>query len=219
MNIILFDGIPQFISFTDPVGRHIKKVLKAQVGDCLKAGLLDGPRGNLCITAAEAEGYRVEWRESGPPVGLYPLTLLVGFVRPISVKRILREAASLGVERLVFAVTDSGERSYREANLWKTGEYRQYLINGLQTAGATVLPEVVLARGVGEALKDLESGESAGAVPERAAAETVDAPICLVLDNVSEGRPLSKVDLSGCEAPAANGPDGRRVVLAVGSER
>src|SRR6056297_3405893 len=205
MNIILFDDIPKFISFTDPVGRHLKKVLKAQAGGRLKAGLVNGPRGELCIEAIEPDGYRVSWRESEPAVGLYPLTLLVGFVRPISVKRILREAASLGVERLVFAVTDSGERSYREANLWKTGEYREYLINGLQTAGGTVLPEVVLAGGVGEALKSLESGGT---------------PICLVLDNVSEGRPLAQIDLVGRQAAVTDAPDVRRpVVLAVGSER
>lgn len=199
MNIILFYDIPKFISFTDPIGRHLKKVLKAQAGDCLKAGLVNGPRGELCIEASEAEGYRVRWSESGPPVGLYPLTLLVGFVRPISVKRILREAASLGVERLVFAVTDSGERSYREANLWKTGEYRQYLINGLQTAGGTVLPEVVLCGGLGEALT--------------AAREEV--PARLVLDNVGAGRPLSQIDLAGTEGAAGLPP----AVLAVGSER
>ena len=208
MNIILFYDIPKFISFTDPIGRHLKKVLKAQAGDCLKAGLVNGPRGELCIEASEAEGYRVRWSESGPPVGLYPLTLLVGFVRPISVKRILREAASLGVERLVFAVTDSGERSYREANLWKTGEYRQYLINGLQTAGGTVLPEVVLCGGLGEALAAAETKAVAAAAREEVTAR-------LVLDNVGEGRPLAQVDLAGTEGAAGPPP----AVLAVGSER
>ena len=207
MNIMLFEDTPKFISLKDPRGRHIKKVLRLQSGDCLKAGLLNGPRGRLCITAVEAEGYRVEWSKSGPPVGLYPLTLIVGFVRPISVKRILREAASLGVERLVFAVTDSGERSYREANLWKTGEYREYLINGLQSAGATVLPEVLLCGGLGEAL-----GPAGGVrVPD----EVSEAPVRLVLDNVGAGRPLSRMDLGGPDGPA--GP--RPVVLAVGSER
>ena len=177
MNIILFDDIPKVISFTDPIGRHLKKVLKAEAGDCFKAGLVNGPRGELCIEAVEPEGYRVAWRESGPPVGLYPLTMLVGFVRPISVKRILREAASLGVERLVFAVTDSGERSYREANLWKTGEYRQYLINGLQTAGGTVLPEVVLCGGLREALEALKAAEAAsGAAGSGGASAAVVAP-------------------------------------------
>ncbi len=196
MNIILFEAIPEFISFTDPVGRHLKKVLKAQAGGRLKAGLVNGPRGELCIEAIEPDGYRVSWRECEPAVGLYPLTLLVGFVRPISVKRILREAASLGVERLIFTVTDTGERSYREANLWKTGEFREYLINGLQTAGGTELPAVELCGGLGEALAAAESSPGAAAVR-------------LVLDNVGSGRPLSQVDLAG---PGA-------AVLAVGSER
>ena len=194
MNIILFEEVPHFIPAHDQRGRHLKKVLKAQPGDCLKAGLVNGPRGELCIDAVEAGGYRVSWRASGPAVGLHPLTLLVGFVRPISVKRMLREAASLGVERLIFTVTDTGERSYREANLWKSGEYREYLINGLQTAGGTVLPAVELCGGLGEALG--EAGAAAGGAAAR-----------LLLDNVIDGRPLSQVELSG---PA---------VLAVGSER
>lgn len=199
MNIILFEEVPQFIPLSDPRGRHLKKVLKAEAGDCLKAGLVNGPRGELCIEAVEDESYRVSWRESGPAVGLYPLTLLVGFVRPISVKRILREAASLGVGRLIFAVTDTGERSYRAANLWKSGEYREYLINGVQTAGATVLPAVELCGGLGEALAAAESAPGAAAAR-------------LVLDNVGSGRSLSQIDLAGPASP-------RPVVLAVGSER
>lgn len=208
MNIILFEAIPEFIYFTDPVGRHLKKVLKAEAGDCLKAGLVNGPRGDLCIDAVEADGYRVSWRESGPAVGLYPLTLIVGFVRPISVKRILREAASLGVGRLIFTVTDTGERSYRAANLWKSGEYREYLINGLQTAGGTVLPAVELCGGLGEALAAAESAPGAAS----GAAAAYDSPARLVLDNVGSGRPLSQVDLAGPASP-------RPAVLAVGSER
>ena len=50
MNIILFEEIPQFIPLSDPRGRHLKKVLKAQAGDCLKAGLVNGlrrPRAEL----------------------------------------------------------------------------------------------------------------------------------------------------------------------------
>ena len=211
LNIILFDDIPSFISLSDSRGRHIKKILKAVAGDCLKAGVVNGARGEVCIESVEADGYRVSWRETGPAVGLYPLTLLVGFVRPISVKRILREAASLGVGRLVFTVTDTGERSYREANLWKTGEYREYLINGVQTAGATVLPEVVLTGGVREAVVEIGGrGWLPGADPthDLGTVRTDQPPARIVLDNVEEGRALSQVDLSG-----------REVVLAVGSER
>jgi len=249
MNIILFDDIPKFISFTDSVGRHLKKVLKAQADDCFKAGLVNGPRGEVCIEAVEPGGYRVSWRESGPAVGLYPLTLLVGFVRPISVKRILREAASLGVERLVFAVTDTGERSYREANLWKTGEHRQYLINGLQTAGGTMLPEVVLCGGVEEALKAAETasgaagsggvsaagvapaGEAASWTKGLAGADSAElAESAESADSAPRPVPVRLVldnvsagrplaSIDLTQRDSAEPTGSRRVVLAVGSER
>lgn len=230
MNIILFQDIPKFISLTDPRGTHIKKILKLQPGDSFKAGILNGPIGEVLIRSAGPEGYQVEWRQTGPPVGLYPLTLLVGFVRPISAKRILREAASLGVARLLFTVTDTGERSYRQANLWKKGAYREYLINGLQTAGATMLPRVELYDRLGDAIAAVETdaaadgpeGAEAGprgpvalggtAGPARPAGlfqpRGARGPEKLLLDNISEGSALKEVEA-----------EERELILAVGSER
>jgi RsmE family RNA methyltransferase len=237
MNIILFDDIPKFISLTDPRGRHLKKVLKVRTGDSFRAGLINGPLGEVRVlgfrsgelrsgAAAEAEGYELEWRETGPAPPPAPLSLIVGFVRPISAKRILREAASLGVGRLIFTVTDTGERSYREAKLWKGTEWREYLINGLQTAGATVLPELLLTGGVEEAVRlagEIQSKEErvggrgaerpaseSPAVSERSSVSSVSsgAKSLLMLDNVSGGPSLTGRDLRG-----------RELVLAVGSER
>jgi len=204
MNIILFDDIPKFISLTDIRGKHLKKVLKLREGDSFRAGLVDGPLGEVLITATGSEGYEVEWKETTPAVEPHPLSMIVGFVRPISVKRILREAASLGVGRLIFTVTDTGERSYREANLWKTGEYRDYLVNGLQTAGATVLPEVVLTGGVDEAIREVKR-QGLREVQSRTSG---GGEARFVLDKAS-GAPF----LGSVKLPV------RDVVLAVGSER
>lgn len=204
MNIILFEDIPKYLPRTDERAVHIRKILKLKTGDVFRAGILDGPAGEAHIIAADDDGYTLEWTETGPPVGLYPLTLITGFVRPISAKRILREAASLGVGGLIFAVTDTGERSYLEANLWKTGEYRQYLVNGLQTAGATVMPKVRLCRGVQEAL-EAALGDPAG---EQAGGPAGKRPVRLLLDNISGEGPLAGKNLRD-----------RAVVLAVGSER
>ena len=194
MNIILFENIPKYISHTDDRAIHIRKILKLKEGDSFRAGILDGPTGEVRITAADEKGYTMEWLELEPPADLYPLTLLTGFVRPISAKRILREAASLGVKRLVFSVTDTGERSYLSASLWKSGEYREYLKNGLQTAGATVIPRVELHGGVHEAVS--------------ASLEAAENPVCLLLDNITGKVPISEKQLHH-----------RQVVLAVGSER
>jgi len=194
MNIILFDDIPKFLSYSDERARHIRKVLGLRTGDTFRAGILNGPVGTIEILGSDNEGYKIEWTETGPPVDLYPITMITGFVRPISAKRILREAASLGVGRLVFTVTDTGERSYLKANLWKTGEFREYLKNGLQTAGATVLPQVDLCAGVREAVgKALEgSGE----------------PVLLVMDNRAGRRRISDLNLKG-----------RQVIYGIGPER
>lgn len=200
MNIILFDDIPKCLPRSDERAAHIRKILKLKAGDVFRAGILDGPSGEARIIAADDNGYTLEWTETGPPVGLYPLTVLTGFVRPISAKRILREAASLGVGGLVFTVTDTGERSYLEANLWKTGEYRQYLVNGLQTAGATVVPKVHLCRGLQEALP-AALGDPAGG-PDGKRTDR------LLLDNISGKASLADKNLRD-----------RAVVLAVGSER
>ena len=216
MNIILFTDIPKYLPLADERALHIRKILKLKAGDSFRAGILDGPAGEVRIIGVDEKGYTLEWTETGPSVGLYPLTLITGFVRPISAKRILREAASLGVGRLIFTVTDTGERSYLEANLWKTGEYRQYLVNGLQTAGATVMPKIDLCRGVREALQaahqeSLPAGrEDSSGSPHGsfAGGPAGKRPVLLLLDNISGEGSLSARNLKD-----------RVVVLAVGSER
>ena len=120
---------------------------------------------------------------------------------------------SLGVRRIIFTGTDTGEKSYRLSNLWKTGEYRRYLIDGAQQAGQTALPDVLFFPDVKHTLQALAPGGAAD---------------LLLLDNVSP-----KGSLSGYTPPAAAGaPEGiaasnasvsieaaADVFLAVGSER
>jgi RsmE family RNA methyltransferase len=194
MNIILFDSPPQHLPKEDYRTDHLIRILKRGPGDTFKAGIVNGPVGEGRISAVTEDGIELEWRETGPPAGLYPLELIVGFVRPICAKRILRDAASLGVRRLTFTVTDTGEKSYRRAKLWESGEYRRYLLDGVQQAGATCLPEVDFAAGVREA------GASA--------AERVEAAGRVLLDNAEAGTALARLTL-----PAEG------VAAAVGSER
>jgi len=194
MNIILFEAPPQHLPKYDSRTDHILRILKYGPGDSFKAGIVDGPVGVAEIRAVTEEGLELHWRETGPPTGLYPLELIVGFVRPICAKRILRDAASLGVRRLLFTGTDTGEKSYRKAKLWESGEYRRYLIDGVQQAGATCLPEVAFTRGVREACE---------AARERSAAAGR-----VLLDNGMDNDSLLRLSL-----PAEG------VTAAIGSER
>jgi len=214
MNIILFEaelfnGTELLLPYEDERADHIRRILKLSQGESFKAGLLNGAVGEARIEAFEEGGLRIAWSETGAPVGLYPLSLLVGYVRPISAKRILREAASLGVERIIFSATETGEKSYRQANLWKEeGRARRLLIDGLQQAGATMLPELLHCRSLDAAIERARAAskdDCAGA--SKGGSSGFDTEY-LLLDTVVGKERLAALDL-----------EERRVVLAIGSER
>ncbi len=199
MNIILFDTdtISGQIPVKGEAGQHILKVLRLKEGDTFRCGLVNGPSGTGRITKIDGNAVSFSFEQLRERELLYPLTLLAGYTRPISSKRILREAASLGVERIIFTGTDTGERSYRLSTLWKSGEYRKYLLSGAQQAGETSLPDVLFFPDVKHTLQAV-TAESFSSF--------------LLLDNSAPRGRLSRYP-----APE-NGKEGRWA-LAVGSER
>ncbi len=195
MNIILFSGgtVPRELPLGDERARHIVKVLKLGEGDTFKCGLVNGPSGICRIEAVTREALLLSWEEREKMKQLYPVTLLVGYTRPVSSKRILREAVSLGAERIYVTGTDTGEKSYRISNLWKTGTYKRYLTDGAQQAGATAVPEIRFFPSVAAALDILPPEEEQNR---------------LLMDHIHPSARLS------AWTPAAPS-----TVLAVGSER
>lgn len=193
MNIILFETMParQVIPGEDFRAQHIRKVLHLQKGDTFKLGILNGPSGTATISAIDQTGVSFDWT-AGPSAGeLHPVSLLVAQVRPICMKRILREAVSLGVQDIYVTGTDTAENSYGDAKLWTTGEYKKYLLDGAMQSGRTGMPTLHLSQSLDEFLQ----GEGSWATR-------------LLLDNVPQAPPLSALDAVGLP-----------VVLAVGPER
>ncbi|MBR6235968.1 MAG: RsmE family RNA methyltransferase, partial [Spirochaetales bacterium] len=142
MNIILFDGFPEggFIPASDERASHILNILHLRQGDSFKMGIINESEGEATIEAVSDDGITVSYKSSCKPA-LYPVTLLCAQVRPICMKRILREAVSLGVGRIILSGSDTGEKSYLSSNLYKTGEYREYLLDGAMQSAHAGLPE------------------------------------------------------------------------------
>lgn len=126
---------------------HVRKVLKKGVGDALAAGLAGGPGDPCPLGTARVESWDgaamafsfVPERESPP---LRPVTLLLGFPRPIQVNRVLKDLTSLGVRRILLAATDLGEKSYADSTIFKEREFRRPLLEGAEQAGNPRLPDV-----------------------------------------------------------------------------
>ena len=159
MNIILLreeelsDGNFSFAK-TDERFLHIKKVLKLGVGSVFKAGIIDGEKGTAEITSFSDELLTAritiaEEAEGGDDdTMLPPIRLILGFPRPIQLRRILRDVAGLGIEALYLTGTELGEKSYLQADIAAETEIERLLIDGCSQAGDTHIPKVYRAYSV-----------------------------------------------------------------------
>jgi 16S rRNA (uracil1498-N3)-methyltransferase len=141
MNIVLFEGEP-FFGRNDDRYQHIKKILKKVPGDSFFAGILGGSEGTATITSLDDSGLSFDFTPETPCRPLYPVTVIIGFPRPIQLKRLLRDVASLGAEAIFLTGTDLGEKSYRESTLVDRGAARASLIEGCMQSGSSAFPRL-----------------------------------------------------------------------------
>ncbi len=146
MNIILFEEFPpqNLIPAGDYRAHHIAKILKLGVGDKFRVGLINGVAGVGTIRALSSEGISFDFQSEDEPRGLLDLTLLIAQVRPICMKRILRDATMIGVGRIITFTSDTTERSYAKSKLWSSGEYYKYMVDGAMQSGETEMGELLL---------------------------------------------------------------------------
>jgi RsmE family RNA methyltransferase len=155
MNICLFtsDEISIPLKKNDERAQHIVKVLHKNKGDSFDAGIIGGPAGTAVITEIDGEGqifFDFTLQSRGKP--LYPLTMIIGFPRPIQLRRLLRDMAGLGVRKIILAGTELTEKSYLESNVVSDGSAYKMLLDGTAQAAGTHVPELVVAKNLKEAI-------------------------------------------------------------------
>ena len=190
MNIILLKDGELFLPSSDERAKHIRKVLHLNEGDSFRAGIVNGMRGKARIEAMEERGIRLSFTAKDDGARLYPLTLIVAQVRPICMRRILREAVSMGVRKLILPVSDLGEKSYLGASLYTEGEYENILLDGAMQSGFTGVSAVSITQSLDDAIAE------------------ADGDVKILLDNREGAMSLSEAVLAG-----------KSVVLAIGPER
>lgn len=194
MNIILFEKLEakNVLDINDDRARHIKKILKLKEGDSFSAGIINGGRGVAEIETINDKFIEFNFNiEREYPLDLYPLTLLISYVRPICMKRIFREAQSLGVEKIVLFNSDLGEKSYAKSNFFLKEEYKKVLIDGAMQAAETSISLVIQENNLTNAISIFDKSYDK-----------------VLLDNVLEGESLRTYS-----------PKNKKTVIAIGPER
>lgn len=164
MNICLFskDEIEKPLSKRDERAQHILKVLHKKEGDSFDAGITGGMAGNAIITKITEDGdIFFEFTPESAGKTLYPLSLIIGFPRPIQLRRLLRDVAGLGCKRVILTGTELTEKSYLSSNVVTDGSAYQMLLDGTAQAASTHVPELIFYNTLSETLETLQN-ESAG---------------------------------------------------------
>ncbi len=148
MNLVLLTAndycAPHQVCLRDRRAEHIKTVLRAEVGQAIKVGLLNGNLGRARVVSIDAGAVTLALgpMEEPPPPTL-PLTLLLGLPRPRMLQRTLQTLATLGVQRLCLLQTARVEKSYWQTPLLQPDAITHQLHLGLEQARATQMPEII----------------------------------------------------------------------------
>ena len=203
MNICLFEKseISKPLSFDDARGDHIIKILHKKQGESFTAGIIDGQSGTAVITKIDEAARQIffEFSPTGDGKPLNPLKMIIGFPRPIQLRRLLRDVAALGVSELHLTGTELGEKSYMESDLAKPQAAWELLREGTVQAGSTHVPKVFVHKSLKECLQSME----------------LNGQILICLDNVNPACSLAQaVVVEPVETTSS-----KSVIAAIGSER
>ena len=124
---------------------HIVKVLRAETGERVKIGCINGPLGYGNIVSIKKKyPFEVELEVSlDESMREKPkIDLILALPRPIMFKRILSQVTALGVGTIHLVSANRVEKSFWEASILNPPEYNLHLLQGLEQADDTRVPEV-----------------------------------------------------------------------------
>ena len=145
MNLILLE--PEELQpdgtavLTDARARHVREVLRAAPGEQIRAGVVDGALGVASVLESGRQ-LRLQFEATAERPPRPPVDLLLALPRPKVLNRLWSVVASLGVGRILISNAWKTERNYFDTHVLDSDHVREGLIEGLQQARDTRLPQV-----------------------------------------------------------------------------
>jgi RsmE family RNA methyltransferase len=133
------------VVLTDRRAVHIRTVLKAVKGVILRVGLIEGPVGDGEVLSIDDESVALvcRWGKTTPRPSI---DLILAVPRPKALGRLWSPLASLGVGRITLVNSAKVEKPYFSTHWLNPSVYRHLLIEGLEQAGDTHVPQVLVER-------------------------------------------------------------------------
>jgi RsmE family RNA methyltransferase len=146
MNIVLFEQqeIREdcSVSLADVRAKHVTEVLGAGVGSEVRIGVVEGPLGVGTVTQVGDGQVTLHCALEAAAPKRPRVDLLLALPRPKVLRRLWAQLAAIGVGRVLLTNSGKVERDYFDSHYVRPEGFRPYLIEGLQQARDTRVPEV-----------------------------------------------------------------------------
>ncbi|UDQ96566.1 16S rRNA (uracil(1498)-N(3))-methyltransferase [Lentisphaerota bacterium WC36G] len=151
MNLILF--YPEemtlesnYVCLQGRRAEHIFNVHRAQVGDVLKAGVINGKIGEARVLNVTNDKIEFSFIPKNDPPEPSNVTLIIALQRPKTLKKVLQSAVSFGVKKFIFIESWKVEKSYWQSPLLEAEKLTEQIILGLEQGVDTVFPKIEFKR-------------------------------------------------------------------------
>lgn len=155
---------------------HVREVHRAEVGESLRVGVLNGKMGAGIIRESAPDRIVLDVDLVEDPPRSLPVTLLLAMPRPKGFRRIIQGVTSMGVKRIALFGAFRVEKSYWKSPWLAPEALREQLVLGLEQARDTLLPEITIHPLFKPFAEDVVPVISAGS--QRLVAHPGDGGIC-----------------------------------------
>jgi RsmE family RNA methyltransferase len=159
MNLVLLDpaevDAQGLAVLRDRRALHIRSVLRSEADDTIRVGVVNGASGTARVEEVTSECVALRCDLAQPPPPRPPASLLLALPRPKVMRRLWAQLAAIGVDRIAIVNAARVERNYFDTHVLAPEFRRALLVEGLQQAEATQLPEVSIHRQLKVFVEDL----------------------------------------------------------------
>ena len=149
MNLVLFEKhelAAGRVILTDRRAEHIRRILGLVAGDTLRIGMINGKLGQGEIVSINDTVVEIRTQLDRNPLPTPNAELILALPRPIMLQRILKQATVLGVRRFHLIRSAKVEKSFFHSPVLQPEKIKSLLLEGLEQAMDTRLPEVIIHR-------------------------------------------------------------------------